>query len=614
MSTPESPPVHDHHSPAALGGRLSRAEGDAHGDAPPLLLTARDEEHPFDDYLGEALLTEGYACCEHISGAEAVSAATLEGRPLVLCGSGAALHLPQARAEGYLRAGGRMVVIQPPRDWAPLLGLAAPGPLYAEARDACLRINGDCDWLAGFPERDLQCPGTMHVYPLAGAAPAAWLAGQLGYPSIYPALAAHAVGAGRVVTFTYDLAACLVILQQGRAEFSSTGLFPDANRDGKFCANDALDGIWDFRLRHVPQADLHRDLLVRAIRALTADLIPLPRLWHFPDAAPAVLFVDGDGDSMIWEDMEAAVGMAEAENSRYTCYLMDEQIAGFRPEALAELRRRGHEFGVHPWVGPQPNLAEWEAGIADIVGRFTARFGFRPVSLRSHSCIFPGWDETPAIFLRHGLRLDTSFAPGYRYMSGYVNGSALPLRFVDRQGSVIDCWEQSTVQTEDGALTPKCLLPPLTVEQGLALACDLIRRAAADFHGVFHPYFHPVSLGGRRLDCAGWFRGVLREARARGLPTVNATQWLEFNDARRQVQVDGLRGGEGHMEFTLRAAEPPAGLTILMPPCAGHRPVRAAVDGQAVEVRPVPFEGLGWSAVQCDLRRAEALHVTVEYG
>lgn len=581
--------------------------------APPLLLTARDEQHPFDDYLAEALLTEGYACFEHIRGAGAVSGASLENRPLVLCGSGAALRLRQETAEGYLRGGGRLVVIQPPREWAPMLGLAAPGAMYAEALDAYLRLNGDCEWLRGFPERDLQCPGEAYVGPLAGAALAAWLAGQLGYPSIYPALAAHRVGAGRVVTFTYDLAACLVILQQGRAEFSSTGLWPDANRDGKFCANDALDEVWDFRLRHVPQADLHRDLLVQVIRALTADLVPLPRLWHFPAAAPAVLFVDGDGDAMIWDDMEAAVGIAEAEGSRYTCYLMDEQIAAFRPEAVAEMRRRGHEFGVHPWVGPQPSLAEWEAGIADIVARFTERFGFGPVSLRAHSCIFPGWDETPAIFLRHGLRLDTSFAPGYRYMSGYVNGSALPLRFVDREGSVIDCWEQSTVQTEDGTLSPKCLLPPLTVEQGLALSCDLIRRAASDFHGVFHPYFHPVNLGGRRLDCAGWFRGALREARARGLPAVNATEWLGFNDARRRVQVDGLRVGERGVEFTIRATEPVAGLTVLLPPWGSRRPARAALDGQAVDVQPVPFEGLGWSAVQCDLRRAEAVRMTVEY-
>ena len=35
--------------------------------APILLLTARDAQHPFDDYLAEVLLTEGYACFEHRS-------------------------------------------------------------------------------------------------------------------------------------------------------------------------------------------------------------------------------------------------------------------------------------------------------------------------------------------------------------------------------------------------------------------------------------------------------------------------------------------------------------------------------------------------------------------
>jgi len=43
---------------------------------------------------------------------------------------------------------------------------------------------------------------------------------------------------------------------------------------------------------------------------------------------------------------------------------------------------------------------------------FTDKFGFAPTSLRSHSCIFPGWDEHPQIITAHGLRLDTKIAPG----------------------------------------------------------------------------------------------------------------------------------------------------------------------------------------------------------
>jgi len=524
---------------------------------------------------------------------------------MVVCGSGAAERLPLAEVEQYLRSGGRMIVMRPPREWAPLLGLSVGGPLYMRTHEAYLRVNDEHPWLRDWPDRDLQCPGEMHVYAAEGAETLAWLAGQLGEPSIFPAVALHRVGAGAIVTFTYDLPDTLVLLQQGRPENSSTGANPDANWDGKFCPDDAMEGLRDYRLRHIPQADLHRDLLVRVIGGLLDDVMPLPRLWHFPEAAPALLFVDGDGDSMDREDLEATVAITDEEGYPYTLYLQDAQIESFDPEAILALRERGYEFGVHPWIGPQPTLQEWEEEIAGIVGRFRDKFGFAPTSLRAHSCIFPGWDESPALLRRHGLRLDTSVAPGYRYRDGYANGSALPLRFVDRHGQMLDCWEQGTVQIEDGALSPKVLLPPLTKEQGLARAEELMGRLVTHYHGVFHPYFHPISIGTRGAQVAEWFRGVFRAARRHGLAGVNATEWLAFNDARMGVRFEQVQWCEetGELRFVIRSEAEMKGATVLLPECGGKR---------AVEAEAVALEGGRWRAAVMDLAEG-AREVTVRY-
>ena len=615
--------------------------------APILLLTAADEQHPFDEYLAEVLLTEGYACFEHRSLSPErrglspegwrqpgrrgltprtdgngvsplqIGCADLPGTDpaLTIIGAGAAAQIPPDEAEACLRSGGRLIVIQPPTSWAPLLGLAEVGEMYRIAPDAYLQVNTDHPWLQDWPEADLQCPGESRVFRAEGAEPLAFIAGQLGAPSIFPALAHHTVGAGEAVTFTYDLPETIVLFQQGRPENSSTGRNPDANRDGKFCADDAMEGMRDYRLRFIPQADLHRDLLVRVIRGLTADSVPLPRLWHFPHAAPAVLFIDGDGDSMNWDDLEATVAMADEAGYPYTLYMMRAEIEAFDREVVLALRERGFEFGVHPWCGPRPTVAEWDAEIAEIVALFAAKFGFAPTSLRSHSCIFPGWDEHPRIIAQHGLRLDTNHVPGYRYRDGYPNGSGLPLRFVDRAGQIIDCWEQSTIQTEDGALTPKVLLPPLTREEAQALAEGMLQRAATTYHSVFHPYFHPISLGPRGAQVADWYCGVMKKARELGLPGVNASEWLALNDARVQVRMEDILWDAElpALWFTIVSPQRMDAATILLPHCAGLVPVQAVVNDDEEYLVPVGLEQSDWTALVVDLPAGGCLSVCVRY-
>jgi hypothetical protein len=409
-------------------------------------------------------------------------------------------------------------------------------------------------------------------------------------------------GQGAVVVVTYDLAETVVRLQQGWAELSSTGSDPDANRDGKFTADDAFHGHRDFELRHVPQADVHHDLLVRVIRGLLADVAPVPRLWHFPHAAPALVYIDGDSDGMVWEDLEWVVRATAETRTKYTLFLMTEHIKAFDPAKIAALRRQGHEFGIHPWISAKPDVAAWRKCVADTVGLFRERFGYEPRALRAHSCIFPGWDENPRLLAEHGLRLDTDFGSGYRFVSGYLNGSALPVKFMSREGKMLDCYSQSTVQTEDGSCTPKSLLPPMSEDEALALARQLLADCAGRWHGVFHPYFHPISLAGRgTVACSNWFRQILRAASDLRLPSVNVSEWLDFNDARRSVAVDILAWDRETLVLSLQSPVAVSGLTLLLPPWPGGRPVAATLAGTPCKVVDAAFEGQRWHGLVVDL-------------
>lgn len=582
---------------------------------PVLLLLAPNDQHPFDSYLEEILLIEGYNCYEKRCLGPGDTVADMDSFSLVLISSGAASRLEPETVLEYARKGGRAIVLKPPREWAPLLGLAPAAAMYSVARDAYLQINTKHPWLGHFPAADLQVPGEAHVYAAQSAEPLAFVAGQRGRSSIYPAVALHREGDGAVVIYTYDLAEAVVLLHQGRPERSSTGGDPDANRDGKFTGDDAFDGLRDFELRHVPQADVHQDLLVRVLRGLLSDVTPMPRLWHFPDAAPSLLFIDGDGDSMVWEDLEWVVREMAETGAKYTLYMMTPQIEDFDPDKIAALRRQGHEFGVHPWVSAQPDVATWRQCIADIVGLFRGKFGFQPRSLRAHCCIFPGWDENPKLLAEHGLRLETSFAGGYRFVSGYLNGSALAVKFISREGSVLDCYEHNTVQTEDGSCTPKCLLPPMSEEEALQLGLTLLADCVQRWHGVFHPYFHPISLAGRTsVECQLWFRQILRAAHDHGLPSVNASEWLDFNDARRAVKMEAVQWDGAALSFQLQTPVAVRGLTLVLPPWDGDCSLVADVDGKRSDLLDLHYEGLHWHGLVVDLSAATSVTVRVGPG
>ncbi len=582
---------------------------------PMLLLTAPGEGAPFDAYLDEVLRSEGWCLHEHRRAETTITAADLAQFALVIVSHAAADVLAAEAVEQYLVGGGRVIAIKPPREWAPIFELVArTAETYATVRDAYIHVPGDHLWLEGFPAPDLQVHGEMHIHEPGEAQPLAMVAGQRGEPAAFPAVAIARRGTGLGVIFAFDLAECIVLHHQGRIANASNGPDPDADRDGKFTAGDLFEGMRDFALRHVPQADVLQDLLTRVILGLTP--MPLPRLWHFPDAAPGLVLVDGDGDGMIREDLLATLEVCDRYNAHFGFFLMDAQIAALDPDEVRALRERGHSFGPHPWVAFRPTIDEWRAEVERICADFRARFGFPPESLRSHSIIFPGWDESPRIFAEAGLRLDTNFMEGYRYQSGHLNGSALPARFVDREGRLIDCWEQSTVHGDDTLITEKVMLPAHSEQQCIELSLSLMRELAHDYHGVFHPYFHPVAVGGHgRMHTARWLDAVLAEGTRLGLPSPGPDQWLHFVEARRAAEIREVAwdGAARALAFRIDAPAGIEGLTVLLPPRAGVAPERATIDGADAELRAVPLEGLGWSALTLDLAAGEGVAIVADY-
>ena len=184
---------------------------------------------------------------------------------VVLAGCGAVPGLPELLA-AYVEAGGRLLLIRPPAELAPLAGLR---PLSRALPDAALLVEpGGAEprraALGGFPYEPLQVAGALDLYHpdpgttvLARAVAGRWPVGS--HPAIVERSgpATGPAGAGRVVAFLYDLPHTVARLRQGDPDLAGY----DTDGLSGVRPNDAQQWQIDPAAGHLPQAEVHQALL-----------------------------------------------------------------------------------------------------------------------------------------------------------------------------------------------------------------------------------------------------------------------------------------------------------------------------------------------------------------
>jgi len=441
----------------------------------------------------------------------------------------------------------------------------------------------------------LQFHGEGDLYRNRQAEVIAWFSGSCGQKTGYPAIFVNDAGKGKAAAFAYDLAASVVLFHQGLKENASTGSSPDTDGDAAYKPNDLFYGYLDERLKNIPQADIHQDILVNLIKEFLP--LPVPRAWHFPDATPAAALIDGDSDGMAAEAMDRVMNISEEGGAKYTLYIMTKDFNVLSRENMKRLMEKGHDFGVHFWEGnrlPPPDAVKKNMRVE--TEGFLGRYKYSPVASRGHSVIWVGWTEHADFLVENGVRLDCNFAAGPGYQEGYVNGSGLPVKFIDENGRVIDLYEQATISTDDGWMFDKCLLPAKTEGKAIADSLRQIDDLALKYHGVYHPYFHPGTVHeqkNRPFKTDFWMATVIKYASHKGIYFVNGREWVEFNDARRNIRCENLSWDEekGSLSFTILNPAGKKGITILLPICfEGRHTSPELVDGK-VEAKTVFLEG-----------------------
>ncbi len=545
-------------------------------------------------YVTEILHVEGYNWfAVHDLASAPLTLAQLARHQIVLLTDVVVSEEAQAAILTYVDQGGALIALRPSEALASALGLA---PFHRDIADRYLALNPTCALNDGVDLPPLQFHGQAELYLWHGepAHVMAYFAASPDYVTKHPAVTVGRRGQGAWAVFAYDLAESTVLLHQGRREQASTGAYPDYDGDRSYKPNDLFVGHLDPALCALPQADLQQDMLVRILEWMAALSQPLPRLWHFPSAAPAVAFINGDGDSMALSDLTQTIATADRFQIPYTTYIKMDDHPKVEPAYARALRGHGHDFGQHAFAGAKPTLDEMRGRLRYEMNAFRARYGHESVTYRGHSVIWVGWTEMATYLRENQVRLDTNFAAARYHHAGYVNGSGLPVKFMDEEGRLIDLYEQTTMSTDDGWTTDKIFAPPMSTAECIALSMEQADDAIDRYHTVYHPYFHPLRTRAGPTSSQTWLEGVLRHCRERGFHFVSGVDWVDFNDGRRALQLAAYEFEPESLtlRFTLEASLTAQALSLALPYAFRGAPMRSAtVNGEPLPVHARELEG-----------------------
>lgn len=567
-------------------------------------------------YMEEILLIEGFQAYDVIDLAdEQGKRFNWTDRPLYIISSTVSSELGLDELEAYVSSGGCIIASKPPKEWAALFGLKTERRAnYIKTIDGYLFTNRLSPLTASIYPEYMQFIGEADLYLLHAAKALSYISAAPELPSMYPGIAVNAFGKGKTAIFTYDLASCIVRLHQGNPANSSLLANPDANRDGKFSADELFKGQLDYHLRLIPQADAHQDMLSSVINWMSTPNGIQPRFWHFPDAARAVSMITGDSDRMSVDDFETTLQAVTKHGAKYTCYIMDADQSSLPKERMGQLLEQGHHFGTHLFCGYQPSPEEMQTEIRRAVLSFEQAYGFKPTTHRGHCVIWVGWTEMAEALSEAGIRLDTNFYTGVGLNGGFVNGSALPVKFIDLQGNMIDLYEQSTSIMDDH-FSPKLVLEVASYEKALRMTKQLVETCCR-MHGVIMADFHPYCNAGKpgTDNSIRWIEAMLQFCNEAEIPNIGAEDWLQFNDGKRGLKIDKYEwhDKEQTLEFQIVATLQVKNASLLLP-LQRYTLTAELDDKRKVDAKVVTLEEKSWNCITVEMDAGEILHVKLKF-
>ena len=531
----------------------------------------------FNPYYAEILRAEGF---NEFAEADisTLTAATLAAYDVVILASTPLTPIQVTLFTNWVNGGGNLIAIRPDPQLTSLLGLTANGTALS---NAYLLVDTTRAPGNGIVNQPIQFHGASDGYSLSGATSLATIYSNASTATTKPALTLVSVGikGGQAAAFTYDLATSIVYTRQGNPAWQAQerdGLTPIRSDDkyyGNATGNPQPDWVDLNNEVAVPQADEQQRLLANLITGMNLAKKPLPRFWYFPNGKKAVIIMTGDDHGnggtgprfdqfmslspVACSSSDATVraqAISNWECVRGTSYIYIEPTLS-NPQAVA-YTAAGFEVGLHI----NTNCADYtpvslEAFYVQQLAAFNSAYpGIpNPITQRHHCIAWSDWTTGAKTELNHGIRLDTSYyfwPPAWvNDRPGHFTGSAMPMRFADLSGNLIDVYQAVSHMTDESGQTY-----PFTVD-------TLLDRAlgAPGYYGAYTINAHTD------LPTEKEATDTVNSALARSVPVVSSVQMLTWLDGRNNSSFGNLSWNGNALGFTVTPGTGANGLQAMLP-------------------------------------------------
>lgn len=568
----------------------------AQGPGGPILVVTSGKSN-FGLYYAEILRNEGFNLFS-VADISSVTSSMLDEHDVVILAKMPLTSDQAAMFTDWVNAGGNLIAMDPAPQLASLLGIT---PTSGTLSNGYLLIDTSTKVGAGIVGETIQFHGTAQQSTLSGASALATLYSTATTPTSYPAVTIRSVGpnGGQAAAFMFDLATSIVYTRQGNPAWigQERDGFPPQRSNDMFYGPAAFDPQPDWVDKskiEIPQADEQQRFFANLIIEMNSDRKPLPRFWYLPHGHKAAVVMTGDdhannGTTPRFNQYLAAsppgCSLEDWECVRGTSYLW--VGTPMNPADALAFDAAGFEIGLHVNTGCGNYTREsLESAYQSQIAQFQADFpGLSPLVTQRHHCIvFSDWASGPKVQLSHGMRLDTNY---YYWPENWVNdvpghftGSAMPMRFADLDGSLIDVYQAVTQMTDESGQEY-----PFTIE-------TFLDRALFDEHyGVYTINAHTDQAQIIESDA------TVAAALERGVPVVSARQMLTWLDGRNSSAFTSLSWTNGVLDFDVVQGAGARGLRALLPYRAGNMALSTiSRGGSDVSFEVIPVKGLEYAS------------------
>ena len=341
-------------------------------------------------------------------------------------------------------------------------------------------------------------------------------------------------------------------------------------------AIDLFMGHVDQRVIHLPQAEIHTQLLAKVLTGICA--YPLARLWYFEKAEQrAAANFSSDDDWSTPEQFRDLSDTLTARGGKATFYLMSD--TALSDEEVREYRAMGHSFGPHV-------NAAWDKGeitfhfprqLREQTATFLARYEESSVSLQCHCAPWQGYMDWLPGFVSEGYRMLYNYISHPQWLNLFMCGAGRPLKFVNEDGVIFDCWQQPMQSYDDATLVDRIGqdLPSVVAE-----FATLLRAASERFHTAIGIGSHPVSFSTYSKPFLTACFDLLQEV---GAPIYSGDEWCRYSDRRHAITMEYSRAPDGTLHLRLDKVE--GDFTLMIPAPIGTSSI--TIDGHAAQTVPL---------------------------